>query len=200
MFNRALRILGVAVVSGLSGCSAAWAQMPAPAADPEAVSGIAAGWADLQRLAKRSVDELSQREMWAESAHWRVALSPYTKHYRYSVEHRHVYAVALERHRDDGWLAGASMFRNSFGQPSSYVYLGRRFDNLFDQPQLFGQASAGMLYGYKGAYQTKVPLNFRGFSPGALLSMGWRSQGGVSIAGHLLGDAGVMLQLALDLK
>jgi hypothetical protein len=187
------------MVSSLGGWSTTRAQGPAtPALEPP--SAVAEGWADLQSAFTRSLVELSQRELWADAAHWRVAVSPYTKHYRYSADHRHVYAVSLERQRDDGWLAGAALFRNSFGQPSSYAYLGRQFNDLFDQPHLFGQVSAGLLYGYKGAYQTKVPLNFRGFSPGALFSAGWRSESGLSVTVHLLGDAGVMLQFALDLR
>ena len=200
----ALQILGVALVSGLSGlsgCGAARAQVVpvTTAVDPEPAAD-AGGWAQIQRVVRQSVDQLSQREMWADSAYWRLALSPYTRHYRYSIEHRRVYAVGLERQRDDAWLAGAALFRNSFGQPSSYAYVGRRFDDLFDQPQLFGQVSAGVLYGYKGAYRTKVPLNFRGFAPGALVSAGWRSEGGFSASLHLLGDAAVMLQFAYDLR
>jgi hypothetical protein len=207
MCHHARWILGVARVTGLSGLlilvslsgwRAAWAQEP-PIAEPASTSGIAAQWDALERWFTRSVDELSQREAWEQAAYWRIAVSPYTHHWRFSSEHRPVYALAVERHRDDGWLAGVSPFRNSFGQPSSYAYLGRRFDNLFGEPQLFGQFSAGILYGYKGRYKHKVPFNVRGFAPGALLSAGWRSQGGFSVTAHLLGDAGVMLQLAIDL-
>lgn len=222
MHHHARRILGVArvpglwglgsllVLSSLSRAGAAWAQVTppsapcgpsaVPAAEPAPTAGIAAAWDAVERFVLRSADELSQREKWEQAAHWRVAMSPYTQHYRYNNEHRHVYALALERQRDDSWLAGLAPFRNSFGQPSSYAYLGRRFDNLFDQPPLFGQISAGVLYGYKGAYKSKVPLNVRGFAPGALISAGWRSEDGLSITAHLLGDAAVMLQFALDLR
>jgi hypothetical protein len=55
---------------------------------------------------------------WREQAHWRVAVSPYTQHFRTSDEHQRVVALALERQRNDGWLAGGSHFTNSFGQPS----------------------------------------------------------------------------------
>jgi hypothetical protein len=39
-----------------------------------------------------------------------------------------------------------------------------------------------------------------GFSPGALVSMGWQFERRASAAVHLLGDAGLMLQLSWDLR
>lgn len=132
--------------------------------------------------------------------HWRLAVSPYTHHFRYSDEHRYVWAFGLEWQRTDDWLAGASYFSNSFGQRSAYVYAGKRWNDLFGQPRLFGQASAGMLYGYRGKFEDKVPLNYRGYAPGALISMGWQFDKHSAVTGHLLGDAGVMLQLSYDLR
>lgn len=132
--------------------------------------------------------------------HWRLALSPFSLHFSNNPEHRYVWAVGVERQRSDDWLAGASFFRNSFGQPSAYVYLGKRFPALLDKPQLFGQVSAGMLYGYKGAYKDKVPLNVHGFSPGLLVSAGWQFTPRVSATAHMLGTAGLMVQLAYELN
>jgi hypothetical protein len=121
-------------------------------------------------------------------------------HFRYSAEHVNAVAVAVERQRSDGWLAGASAFRNSFGQPSSYVYVGKQFPALWGVPELVGQASAGMLYGYRGQYAKKVPLNYNGFSPGALVGLGWQFNRDTAVTAHLLGDAGVMLQFSLNLR
>ena len=132
--------------------------------------------------------------------YWRAAVSPFSHHFRYSAEHRYVWAIGGEWQRSDDWLAGASYFRNSFGQPSSYIYVGKRWHNLFGQPPLFAQASVGMLYGYRGKYEDKVPLNHKGFSPGALASMGWQFNKQFAVTGHLLGDAGFMVQLSYDLR
>ena len=131
---------------------------------------------------------------------WRLAASPFSAHYRYSAEHRYVWAVGGEWQRNDDWLGGASFFSNSFGQPSSYVYVGKRFPTMFGVNELFGQLSAGILYGYVGKYKKKVPLNYNGFSPGALASMGWQFNKNTSTAVHLLGDAGFMVQLSYDLR
>ncbi len=132
--------------------------------------------------------------------HWRALVSPFSAHFRYSAEHRYVWGLGVERQRSDDWLGGASYFSNSFGQPSAYLYVGKRFGALFGQEQLFAQASGGMLYGYRGAYKNKVPLNYNGFSPGALVSLGWQFNKTSSATLHMLGDAGVMVQLAWDLK
>ncbi len=130
-----------------------------------------------------------------EPNHWSLAVSPYTHHWRYSAEHRPVWAVAIERRRSDGWLAGASFFKNSFGQPSSYVYLGRKYDGMLGVAPLFAEWTGGLMYGYKGKYQTKVPLNVGGYSPGFLLSAGWQFDRQLSTQLNLLGDAAVMWQL-----
>jgi len=131
--------------------------------------------------------------------HWRLLAAPVSAHFRYSEEHRNAWAIGVERQRPDDWLAGASFFSNSFGQPSGYVYIGKRFPGLFDQAPLFAQVSAGLMYGYVGKYASKVPLNYSGFSPGALASLGWQFTAQFAVTAHLLGDAGVMLQLSYDL-
>lgn len=125
---------------------------------------------------------------------WNLAVSPYSHHWRYSEEHRPVWAIAIERRRPDGWLAGASFFKNSFGQPSSYVYIGRSYPGMLGVAPLFAEWTGGLMYGYKGKYQTKVPLNFGGFSPGFLLSAGWQFNRRMSTQFNLLGDAAVMWQ------
>jgi hypothetical protein len=140
-------------------------------------------------------------EGWKEpGGHWRVALSPYTYHWNPSEQHREVYAIGFERQRADGWLAGASRFRNSFGQPSAYIYLGWRSGPLWEQEQLFWQWSGGLLYGYRGEFKNKVPANVNGFSPGALLSLGWHTSERSAVMVHALAAAGLMLQLSWDLR
>ncbi len=151
-------------------------------------------------LLARSWNAATDWKAWEETGQWRFALSPFSHHFRYNAEHRHVWAVGMEKQRADDWLAGGSFFSNSFGQPSSYLYVGKRFPALFGQPQLFGQASVGILYGYRGKYQHKVPANYKGFSPGALVSLGWQFTPRFAITGHMLGDAGMMVQLSYELK
>ncbi len=132
--------------------------------------------------------------------YWRLAVAPFSQHFRYSAEHRYVWALGGEWQRSDDWLAGASYFNNSFGQPSAYIYVGKRWTSLFGEPRLFAQASGGMLYGYRGKYEDKVPLNHKGFSPGALVSVGWQFNQNIAATGHMLGDAGLMVQLSYDFR
>jgi hypothetical protein len=136
----------------------------------------------------------------AGAGHWRLVVSPYTLHFRPSPEHKHVWAVGGEFQRDDHYLFGASYFSNSFGQDSGYLYVGRRYPGLLDRPPLFFQWSAGLMYGYKGSYEDKVPFNAKGYSPGALVSLGWQFDRQTSAQLNLLGDAGVMLQLSHDFR
>ena len=131
---------------------------------------------------------------------WRVMVSPYTLHYHYSEDHRAVYMLGLERQRADGYLAGASWFRNSFGQPSAYVYLGKRFNNFTPYEPLFAQLTGGILYGYKPPFEHKVPLNYKGFSPGAVASVGWQFTPTLSAQLNFLGNSALMFQLSADFR
>jgi hypothetical protein len=119
--------------------------------------------------------------------------SPYTIHWSNNPEHKHVYLVALDEQLPGGRLCGLSLFSNSFGQPSAYVYAGQQFNNLFDNPQLFLKVTGGILYGYVGKYQNKVPLNHHGFSPAIIPSLGYKLTEHDSVQIKLLGTAGLML-------
>ena len=126
--------------------------------------------------------------------------SPYTYHYTYNPAHTRVYVLGLERQRADGLMFGGSLFRNSFGQPSAYGYVGQRFDRMLGVDQLFGQLTGGILYGYKAPYENKVPLNYKGWSPGAVLSVGWQLTPTWSGQLNFLGNSALMFQFSADLK
>ncbi len=134
--------------------------------------------------------------------HWRLAASPGMVHFNRSPPepYKHVWGVAIERQRDDRWLYGGSYFSNSFGQDSGYLYLGRQYPDLFDKPQLFFQWSAGLLYGYKGAYADRVPVNYKALSPGLVVSLGWHFDPQWAAMINVVGDAGLMLQLSYDFR
>jgi hypothetical protein len=136
----------------------------------------------------------------ADTDHWRLVVSPISYHFQYSPEHRYVWALGAEYQRRDEWFSGGAYFSNSFGQPSGYLYVGRRWTGLWDTPQLYAQASGGLMYGYRGKYENKVPLNHHGYSPGALVSLGWQLDRQVSVSLHLLGFAGLMVQLGYELR
>lgn len=133
-------------------------------------------------------------------AHWRAAVAPFTAHFNPSDEHEYVWAVGVERVWASEWLAGGSYFRNSFGQPSGYLYVGRSYPGLFERPQLYWQWTAGLLYGYRGEYEDKVPFNNNGFSPGAVVAVGWRFSERSAAQLNLLGNSALMLQLSHDFR
>ncbi|MFM8509456.1 MAG: hypothetical protein ACKOFK_00275 [Betaproteobacteria bacterium] len=185
-----------ALLGALAPATTVLAQSASPRdALPPAPGLISSTWSRSSAAAASTLETLSSG--W-QQGHWRSAFSPYAPHLRYSPEHADVWAVALERQRPDNWMAGGSFFSNSFGQPSGYLYLGKRFPALLGHPQLFGQLSGGLLYGYRGQYQNKVPFNHNGFSPGALASVGWQFNQQASLTVHAVGDAAVMFQFAWD--
>ena len=156
--------------------------------DTDAVTGADTGALnDARSGADNAVDN-------DEPNHWRIAFSPYTRHWRYNAEHRHVWAIAIERVLPDSWFVGTSFFKNSFGQPSNYVYVGRKHEGMLGVAPLFVAWSGGLMYGYTGKYQSKVPLNLGGYSPALLLSAGWQFDRRTSTQLNLLGDAAVMWQ------
>ena len=118
--------------------------------------------------------------------------SPYTIHWSNNPEHKHVVLVALDEQLPGGRLCGVSLFSNSFGQPSTYVYAGQQFNQLFGQPNVFLKVTAGIMYGYVGQYQNKVPLNYRGFSPAVIPSLGYKFSEHDSVQVKVLGTAGLM--------
>jgi hypothetical protein len=131
---------------------------------------------------------------------WRVMMSPYTLHYSYSPDHKNVYMVGLEHQNADGLVLGGSYFTNSFGQPSAYVYVGWRFDKFTPFEPLFAEVTGGLLYGYKPPYEDKVPFNHNGYSPGAVLSVGWQFTPMFSAQLNFLGNSALMFQFSADFR
>ena len=130
-----------------------------------------------------------------------LQLSPYTRHNTYDDAHKNVIAVGLEREYPNGKLDGISLFRNSFGQTSAYLYpWGGVYHSIGGIQPLSFKWTAGLLYGYKEPYERKVPLNYKGFSPGAVISLAYELKPGWSAQVNMLGTAAFMLQLNVQLN
>ena len=126
--------------------------------------------------------------------HWQF--SPYTLHYSYDVEHRPVKSVGLEREHADGKLDGLVYFSNSFGQESAYFYpWGGIYKNIFGVQPLSFKWTAGVLYGYKPPFEHKVPMNYKGFSPGAIIAFAYKFNSGWEAQVDMLGTAALMFQV-----
>jgi hypothetical protein len=123
---------------------------------------------------------------------WDLTLSPYTHHWRYSQDHKPVVLGALEHRVAQNRFCGVALFRNSFGQPSTYVYVGKQWEAVLDNPKLFTKVSAGLIYGYKGQYQHKIPFNDYGIAPAIIPSLGWHITPTESAQVMVLGRAGLL--------
>jgi hypothetical protein len=123
-----------------------------------------------------------------------VFLSNYTKHWSPSDEHQRVRAISVQQDLANQRFCGFSLFTNSFGQPSVYVYAGKVWAQPVPSiPRLFASVSAGMLYGYVSPYQSKVPLNYAGFSPAIVPTLGYQITRDVALQTQWLGFAAVMV-------
>lgn len=146
--------------------------------------------ADLQpcpsSLAKTEVSEP------APNNRWEITLSPYTYHWHDNTEHRPVFLGAMDRKLAGDRFCGLALFRNSFGQPASYVYVGQRWDDVAGQAKLFTKVSVGVISGYKGKYQDKIPLNRYGVAPALIPSVGYDFKKNESVQAMLLGRAGIL--------
>ena len=121
-------------------------------------------------------------------------LSNFTHHWTHSEEHERVRAMSVRQRLPNDRFCGFSLFTNSFGQPSTYIFVGQLWPSPFPAvPQLYGSISAGLLYGYVSPYKNKVPLNFKGFSPAIVPAVGYRITPSLSVETHILGTAALMI-------
>ena len=102
-----------------------------------------------------------------ESRHaWTLIAMPLVVHWESSPDHRYSFAFAIERRNEStDFLQGFSLFRNSFGQPSTYAYIGQRWSNVWGNPNITFKLTGGILYGYVDKWKDRVPFNNNGFSP-----------------------------------
>jgi len=126
-------------------------------------------------------------------ASWELVVAPFTHHWHKDAEHRRVVLLGLERIAVEGSTVGGALFRNSFGQLSGYAYYGHEWDELLGSNSLYVKLSGGIIYGYRGRFRNKVPLNVGGFSPAIIPAIGWRLTPKDAIQAAVLGKAGVTL-------
>ena len=128
-----------------------------------------------------------------------VGFSPYTEHFRHNPEYaKHTYLVDLgiQSQYDKVWgsdatLFGLAIFKNSYGQPSQYIYWGQQWDI---KPWLYAKVTAGLLHGYKGKYKSNIPFNDLGVAPAIIPSVGLR-YGNFRVEGVVLGFSALMFNV-----
>lgn len=133
---------------------------------------------------------------------YRLQLSPYAQHWAArDPEDRDVFLVGIEREHANGKLDGVAFFSNTFGQESLYIFpWGGVYKNIYGFSKLSFKWTAGLIYGYKPPFEDKVPLNFKGFSPGIVPALTYDFGSHWSGQLNLLGTQGVMLQINVPLN
>ena len=81
--------------------------------------------------------------------------------------------LAIEAYFKRDWLAGLALFDNSFGQSSQLAYAGKTWP-LADSPHWYAKLTGGLVHGYKGEYEDKIPLNGLGVAPVIIPALGFR--------------------------
>jgi len=123
--------------------------------------------------------------------------SLFTHHFSYDAAHVDKQKLILgEWNITEQWLVGASVFDNSFGQSSQYVYGGWRNRPFEDVPPFYVKVSAGLTHGYRGQYRDKIPLNGSGIAPVIVPSAGFCISR-VCTELVLFGGAGFLLTLGV---
>ena len=157
----ALALLGVAGVPGF-----AFAQSPLPAGAPAVT-------------APETTQPAPAMSAWDAPEPWRtdrfyLETSVYTHHFSEDPAHVNDQNLVLgEWNVTEQWLVGAAFFDNSFGQSSQYVYGGYRFRPFEKLQPLYFKISAGLVHGYTGEYQDKIPMNGSGIAPVVVPSVGF---------------------------
>jgi hypothetical protein len=161
--NRDIAVL--AVVASITVSGAAFAQSSLPVPDAASLTTPA--------------PQATAASAWDAPEPWRtdrfyLETSNYTKHFHHDPAHdNHQDMILGEWNITEQWLVGASEFNNSFGQASQYVYGGYRFRPLESLQPLYFKLSAGLVHGYAGQYQNKIPFNNSGIAPVIVPSVGY---------------------------
>jgi hypothetical protein len=117
--------------------------------------------------------ESGESSGWA-IAGWNIQTSLYTKHWSENPDHNNKQKlIGPELVFANDFLVGFAYFKNSFGQPSEYLYIGKTWP-LFHSNYFYFKLTGGLLHGYKEPYEDKIPLNGLGVAPAILPSFGVR--------------------------
>ncbi len=105
----------------------------------------------------------------------------------------------LEYHTGDGWSGGLSLFNNSFGQFTQYLYVGRRFHLWDSRPEIRLNITAGIVHGYRDEFYDTLPIRWGGdWGLGFVPAIGYQKRRmGFDVA--LLGVSGLLFLVGYQL-
>ena len=93
------------------------------------------------------------------------------------------------------WFVGGATFKNSFSQRTYYGYIGGRYRfNKTQSLEPYLRLTGGLLHGYRGKYQDKVPFNKYKTAPVLVPSVGVDIQQ-ISLELVAFAASGVMLNI-----
>jgi hypothetical protein len=117
----------------------------------------------------------SHADVFTEGDHLQLYFGPYLIHYYYSADHNdYPWFIGAEWESASRWEAGAAYFRNSFYQPSGYVYGGKRFIYGSEESHLFLRVTLGAILGYVKPNENKIPINANGIGLGIIPAVGYK--------------------------
>ena len=125
--------------------------------------------------------------------------SPYTYHVENKPTHRPVFLLGIEREHANAKLNGVVLFRNSFGQPSVYVYpWGGAYKSILGINDVSFKWTGGLIYGYKGEFKDEV-ANWKGLAPVIIVGLAYEVKPGWSVQVNSLGKLAAQLQFNMAL-
>jgi hypothetical protein len=136
----------------------------------------------------------------SDGARLMLQIAPLVIHYDSNPAHNNFpRLVGLEYESSTHWSAGGALFRNSYKQPSSYWYVGKRWFLNSVNENLFIKLTGGVLTGYDDPYEDKIPMNKDGVALAVIPSVGYQ-HGRFNAQVIILGGAAIMLSLGYDIK
>lgn len=109
----------------------------------------------------------------------------------------HQRLASFELNKASRWNYGLAFFRNSFDQPSQYLYAGYKWALPGARDTAYFKLTGGLIHGYKGEHQDAIPFNSLGVAPALLPSIGARYKR-INAELMLFGTAGMMLSFGVN--
>jgi hypothetical protein len=124
--------------------------------------------------------------------------SLWSVHFRPAEDHsNNQRLIGVELNKASGWVFGFGSFRNSFDQPSQYLYVGGNWTIPKTRELAYFKLTGGLLHGYKGEHQGAIPFNNSGIAPAILPSFGVKYKRFQSEL-IVFGTAGMMLTAGVN--
>jgi len=132
------------------------------------------------------------------NSHWYVQVGGYT-HYSDDEEYEGTpWFAGIEFQKPTNWVVGLSVFDNSFGDFTQYVYLGKSFHPSDKYPGFRIKLTAGLAHGYRGDHHKIMPIRWGdSWGLGVVPTVGYQARAvGVDVA--LLSASGLLFLVGYE--